>query len=162
LPRRNIWAMSSRGLLADVKAQAAYQGLLEVLEPVRRTIRQQRELSDVVRPPATGGEKRAGRERRGTESAARQPWSQVAGVERRKLERRTGRDRRTASDLFFSCDSVLRIAADPISKSARRAPQPHQASCLGASTAHWRRRWDALCDSRDPNRVTPIDTLWTP
>jgi LPS O-antigen subunit length determinant protein (WzzB/FepE family) len=29
----------------DVKAQAAYQGLLEVLEP-RRAIRQQRELSE--------------------------------------------------------------------------------------------------------------------
>ena len=79
----------------DVKAQAAYQGLLEVLEPVRRTIRQQRELSEVVRPPATGGEKRAGRERRGKDRRRVNLGPQVAGVERRKLERRSGRDRRT-------------------------------------------------------------------
>jgi hypothetical protein len=78
----------------DVKAQAAYQGLLEVLEPARRTIRQQRELSEATRTAVTQREKRAGRERRGTDRR-RVNLGPPAGVERRKAERRSGRDRRS-------------------------------------------------------------------
>ena len=78
----------------DVKAQAIYQGLLEVLEPARRTIRQQRELSEATRTPVTLREKRAGRERRGTDRR-RVNLGAPAGVERRKAERRSGRDRRS-------------------------------------------------------------------
>jgi hypothetical protein len=79
----------------DVKAQVAYQGLLEVLEPARRAIRQQRELSESVLSAVTVREKRAGRERRGTDRRRVNLGPQVATVERRKAERRIGRDRRT-------------------------------------------------------------------
>ena len=77
----------------DAKAQAIYQGLLEVLEPARRTIRQQRELSEAARSSVTTREKRAGQERRRLERR-RVNLGPPAGVERRKNERRSGRDRR--------------------------------------------------------------------
>jgi len=79
----------------DVEAQAVYQGLLEVLEPARRAIRQQRELGESVVSAVTVREKRAGRERRGTDRRRVNLGPQVASVERRKAERRIGRDRRT-------------------------------------------------------------------
>lgn len=77
----------------DMKAQAVYQGLLEVLEPARRTIRQQRELSEAARSSVTMREKRAGSERRRVERR-RVNIGPPAGSERRKTERRSGRDRR--------------------------------------------------------------------
>lgn len=77
----------------DAKAQAVYQGLLEVLEPARRTIRQQRELSEAARSSVTLREKRAGQERRRLDRR-RVNLGPPAGVERRKNERRSGRDRR--------------------------------------------------------------------
>ena len=79
----------------DAKAQGVYQGLLEVLEPARRAIRQHRELSESVLSAETVREKRAGRERRGTDRRRVNLGPQVASVERRKAERRVGRDRRT-------------------------------------------------------------------
>ncbi len=78
----------------DTKAQTVYQGLLEVLEPARRTIRQQRELSEAARSSVSMREKRAGSERRRTDRR-RVNLGSPAGVERRKNQRRTGRDRRT-------------------------------------------------------------------
>ena len=77
----------------DKKAQAVYQGLLEVLEPARRTIRQQRELSEAARSSVMLREKRGGAERRRTERR-RVNIGPPAGVERRRNERRSGRDRR--------------------------------------------------------------------
>jgi hypothetical protein len=77
----------------DVKAQSVYQGLLEVLEPARRAIRQQRELSEAARSSVTLREKRTGAERRRIERR-RVNLGPPKGVERRKTERRTGRDRR--------------------------------------------------------------------
>ena len=77
----------------DVKAQAVYQGLLEVLEPARRTLRQQRELSEAARSSVTMREKRTGRERRRTDRR-RVNLGSPTGTERRKTERRTGQDRR--------------------------------------------------------------------
>jgi hypothetical protein len=77
----------------DSKAQAVYQGLLEVLEPARRTIRQQRELSEAARSSVTMREKRAGKERRRIDRR-RMNLGAPAGVERRRTERRSGRDRR--------------------------------------------------------------------
>jgi hypothetical protein len=77
----------------DVKAQAVYQGLLEVLEPARRALRQQRELSEAARSSVTMREKRAGSERRRTDRR-RVNLGSPTGVERRKVDRRTGRDRR--------------------------------------------------------------------
>jgi hypothetical protein len=77
----------------DVKAQAVYQGLLEVLEPARRTLRQQRELSEAARSSVTMREKRTGAERRRTDRR-RVNLGSPTGAERRKAERRTVRDRR--------------------------------------------------------------------
>ena len=77
----------------DLKAQAVYQGLLEVLEPARRAIRQQRELSEAARSSVTMREKRAGTERRRIERR-RVNLGPPAEVERRKTDRRSGRDRR--------------------------------------------------------------------
>jgi hypothetical protein len=78
----------------DSKAQAVYQGLLEVLEPARRTIRQQRELSEAARSSVMTREKRAGVDRRRSDRR-RVNLGAPAGVERRKNERRSGRDRRS-------------------------------------------------------------------
>jgi len=77
----------------DVKAQAVYQGLLEVLEPARRTLRQQRELSEAARSSVTMREKRANVERRRSDRR-RVNLGSPTGVERRKGDRRSGRDRR--------------------------------------------------------------------
>jgi hypothetical protein len=79
----------------DARAQAVHQGLLEVIEPARRAIRQQRELSETVLSGVTVREKRTGRERRGPDRRRVNLGPQVASVERRKVERRIGRDRRT-------------------------------------------------------------------
>jgi hypothetical protein len=80
----------------DVKAQAVYDGLLEVLEPARRTIRQQRELSEAARASVMSREKRSGIERRRS-GRRRVNLGSPSGGERRKSERRTGRDRRARS-----------------------------------------------------------------
>jgi hypothetical protein len=80
----------------DAKAQQVYQGLLEVLEPARRTIRQQRELSEAARESVRLREKRAGRERRATERR-RVNLGAPTVLERRKNERRSLRDRRSRS-----------------------------------------------------------------
>jgi hypothetical protein len=48
----------------DVKGHAVYEGLLEVLDPARRTIRQQRELSEAARLSVMSREKRNGTDRR--------------------------------------------------------------------------------------------------
>ena len=77
----------------DLKAQAVYQGLLEVLEPARRAIRQQRELSEAARSSVMMREKRTGAERRRSDRR-RVNLGPPGGVERRKTERRSGRDRR--------------------------------------------------------------------
>ena len=77
----------------DAKAAAVYQGLLEVLEPARRAIRQQRELSEAARSSVMMRENRTGAERRRLDRR-RVNLGPPAGVERRKNERRSGRDRR--------------------------------------------------------------------
>ena len=96
--RANVLAAAQylRDLVArapdDVKAQSVYQGLLEVLERSRRTVRQQRELSDAARESVRLREKRAGAERRAAERRRVNLGPQAA--ERRSTERRTGRDLR--------------------------------------------------------------------
>jgi hypothetical protein len=77
----------------DAKAKTLYEGLLEVLEPARRTIRQQRELSEAARLSVTMREKRSGVDRRRSDRRRVSLGSPV-GVERRKVERR-GRARRS-------------------------------------------------------------------
>jgi hypothetical protein len=76
----------------DSKGHAVYEGLLEVLEPARRTIRQQRELSEAARLSVMSREKRTGIDRRRTDRR-RVNRGSPAG-ERRKGERRTARERR--------------------------------------------------------------------
>ena len=80
----------------DMKAQAVYQGLLEVLEPARRAIRQQRELSEAARSSVTLREKRSGPERRRTDRRRVNLGPPKGLGERRKTDRRSGRDRRRA------------------------------------------------------------------
>jgi hypothetical protein len=78
----------------DDQARAAHDGLLEVLDPARRTVRLQRELSEATRKavlterPGRGGqERRANDRRKATLGAPR-------GIpERRKAERRSGEPR---------------------------------------------------------------------
>jgi hypothetical protein len=78
-----------------VKAHAVYEGLLEVLEPARRTIRQQRELTEAARSSVMSREKRTSIDRR--RGDRRRVNLGSSGGERRKTQRRTGRDRRVRS-----------------------------------------------------------------
>ena len=99
--RANVLAAAQylRDLVAgrpdDSKAQAVYEGLLEVLEPARRTIRQQRELTEAARLSVVSREKRTGAERR--RGDRRRVNLGSPGGERRKAERRSSRDRRVRS-----------------------------------------------------------------
>ena len=76
----------------DARAEMLAQGLHEVLEPARRTIRLQREAAQAASAAgASGQERRTGRDRR-------------AAVDRRKQQmpcsgpdRRSGRDRRASN-----------------------------------------------------------------
>jgi hypothetical protein len=79
----------------DAKGHAVYEGLLEVLEPARRTIRQQRELSEAARLSVMSREKRAGTERRRGDRRRVNLGSPSIG-EQRNGERRA-RDRRIRS-----------------------------------------------------------------
>ena len=70
----------------DVKTKAVYEGLLDVLEPTRRTARLQREAADSAKAAVvvqTGRERRNRNERR-----------IAAGPAPAGLERRRGRERR--------------------------------------------------------------------
>ena len=78
----------------DGKAHVAYEGLLEVLEPARRTVRQQRELSEAARLSVVSREKRTGVDRRRGDRRRVNLGSPV-GVERREAQRRGRSDRRT-------------------------------------------------------------------
>jgi hypothetical protein len=80
----------------DAKGSAVYEGLLEVLEPARRTIRQQRELSEAARLSVMTREKRTGVDRRRGDRR-RVNLGAASGGERRKSDRRAGRERRVRS-----------------------------------------------------------------
>jgi hypothetical protein len=75
----------------NVRVKALYEGLLDVVEPTRRVVRQQRELA-TTSPAAQERrrtERRTGRERR------QRDLSVPAALDRRSgAERRTGQDRR--------------------------------------------------------------------
>lgn len=79
----------------DPRARQVHDGLLEVLDPVRRSVRLQREMSEAARKAAltTKTERRAG-ERRRTERRKANVGPPGGVGERRKGERRSGRDRR--------------------------------------------------------------------
>lgn len=80
---------------ADPAAKLAHESLLEVLDPARRTVRLQREMSEATRKAtqtARAAERRA-RERRASDRR-KANLGPPAGVERRKGDRRNG-ERRT-------------------------------------------------------------------
>jgi hypothetical protein len=78
----------------DSRAALLVQGLLEVLEPARRTVRLQREAAQAaVAAGSAGRERRFGRDRRGPERRRQNPT--FDGPDRRLgKDRRVGEDRR--------------------------------------------------------------------
>ena len=80
---------------ADPRAKAAYEALLDVLDPARRTARLQRERAAIAAavPVQAARERRATHERRAGDRRKVDVGSPT-GVERRRADRRSGRDRR--------------------------------------------------------------------
>jgi hypothetical protein len=76
------------------RTRTIYEGLLEVMDPTRRTTRVQREMATAAKAAAAAikAERRA-RERRAAERR-KVNLGGPNGVERRRTERRSGRDRR--------------------------------------------------------------------
>jgi hypothetical protein len=82
---------------ADAQARSAHDGLLEVLDPARRTIRLQKELSEATRKAAlTEKSERRAKERRGNDRRKVNIGPPPGVGERRQGERRRG-DRRSRS-----------------------------------------------------------------
>lgn len=78
----------------DAQARSAHDGLLEVLDPARRTIRLQKELSEATRKAAlTERAERRQRERRAAERRKVNRGPPTGVPERRKGERRTSERR---------------------------------------------------------------------
>ncbi|MBI4484725.1 MAG: hypothetical protein HY655_01830 [Acidobacteria bacterium] len=78
------------------RTRTIYEGLLEVLDPNRRTMRLQREMHAAAKAAAAAikAERRA-QERRRFADRRRVNLGSPTGVERRRGERRSGRDRRS-------------------------------------------------------------------
>jgi hypothetical protein len=78
----------------DAEVSAALEGLLEVLDPPRRTVRLQREIKEATRPaPFTENNERRQKERRGRDRRRVNLGPNPGTPEQRKGERRVG-DRR--------------------------------------------------------------------
>src|SRR5687768_5858727 len=79
----------------DPQARQVHDGLLEVLDPARRTVRLQRELGEAARKASlTSKTERRGKERRATDRRKVNLGPPPGTDERRQGERRTGKDRR--------------------------------------------------------------------
>jgi len=79
----------------DPKLRAAYEGLLDLLDPSRMLARKQREQADAARHAATARrQERRSQERRTAERRQVNLGPPAPGAERRKSDRRSGRDRR--------------------------------------------------------------------
>jgi C4-dicarboxylate-specific signal transduction histidine kinase len=79
---------------AEAAARLAHDGLLEVLDPARRTIRLQRELSEATRTGAlTEKVERRARERRAQDRRKTNVGPPPGTADRRKGDRRTGERR---------------------------------------------------------------------
>jgi hypothetical protein len=79
----------------DPKLRAAYEGLLDLLDPSRLLARKQREMAEAARQAATAvKQERRTNDRRGRADRRRGNAGPPAGVERRRAERRAGADRR--------------------------------------------------------------------
>src|SRR5215213_5699746 len=78
----------------DAQARTAHDGLLEVLDPARRTMRLQREMSEATRKAAlTEKTERRSKERRATERRKVNIGPPPGVGDRRKGERRSGERR---------------------------------------------------------------------
>jgi hypothetical protein len=78
----------------DPQAKAAHDGLLEVLDPARRTVRMQRELKEATQKAAlTEKTERRARERRATDRRKANLGPPPGIPDRRKSERRSGERR---------------------------------------------------------------------
>jgi hypothetical protein len=78
----------------DPVAKTAHDGLLEVLDPARRTVRMQKEMSEATRKAAlTASAERRARERRALERRKANQGPPPGVPERRKAERRAGERR---------------------------------------------------------------------
>lgn len=79
---------------ADAQARSAHDGLLEVLDPARRTVRLQRELSEATRKAAlTEKTERRARDRRANDRRKANLGPPPGIPDRRKGERRAGERR---------------------------------------------------------------------
>jgi hypothetical protein len=80
----------------DSKLRAAYEGLLDLLEPSRMLARKQRQMADAARQAATAlkNERRTNERRAGADRRRANLGPPAPGVERRRSERRSGGDRR--------------------------------------------------------------------
>jgi hypothetical protein len=82
----------------DPHADALYRGLLEVLEPGRRTARLQREAAQSAKSAAVAGrERRSAADRRAGADRRRRDSGRPGGERRSGGDRRTGGDRRSAN-----------------------------------------------------------------
>jgi hypothetical protein len=82
---------------ADVRTKAVYEGLLDVLDPTRRTARMQRESAESAKAAVvvqTARERRNRNERRGSGDRRVASAGPPGGVERRTGQRRRNKDRR--------------------------------------------------------------------
>jgi C4-dicarboxylate-specific signal transduction histidine kinase len=78
----------------DAAARMAHDGLLEVLDPARRTVRLQKELSEATRKAAlTEKTERRAKERRGNDRRKVNIGPPPGITDRRKSERRSGERR---------------------------------------------------------------------
>ena len=80
----------------DAQVRSVHDGLLEVLDPARRTVRLQRELSEAARKAtlATPRQERRGKERRARDRRKVNLGPPPGTDERRRGDRRSGKDRR--------------------------------------------------------------------
>ena len=82
----------------DAQARMAHDGLLEVLDPARRTVRLQRELSEATRKASlTPKQERRGKERRARDRRKVNLGPPPGVSDRRTSDRRSGKDRRNLS-----------------------------------------------------------------
>ena len=79
----------------DPKLRAAYEGLLDLLDPSRMLARKQREQAEAARHAATARrQERRSQERRTADRRKGSLGPPAPGAERRKADRRSGGDRR--------------------------------------------------------------------
>lgn len=79
----------------DAQARLAHDGLLEVLDPARRTVRLQRELGEAARKASlVPKNERRGKERRMRDRRKVNLGPPPGQEDRRKADRRSGKDRR--------------------------------------------------------------------